>query len=107
MMILPTKERITIMATHPSEARAQADTLPTATRLHSHWTQKELDQLRQLRATGCGDKAVALALHRSLYSVRAAAGVTVEKLVRATPAAARHTDPAWERGWTTLEDMGF
>ena len=94
------------MATHPTDIAAQNITLAQATRIHSHWTQSELNRLQALRAAGARHRDVALQLHRSLYGVRSAARVTAERrtrqvFTRTVPM------PASRFVGTTLADMGF
>jgi hypothetical protein len=68
------------MATHPSTVAAQSATLATATRTGTHWTQSELDAVRE--ATEPLVK-VAQRLNRTLYAVTAARKVSEERAERA------------------------
>lgn len=85
------------------DAAAQAATLPTATRNGTHWTQKELDELHVLRQLDVRGQEIAVALHRSLYAVRAASRVTVEKAVKAAPTNQRALP--FDRGFTDIESL--
>lgn len=91
-----------------SDARAQANTLPTAVRLGTHWTQADLDKLRALLGEGKVDREVAVSLQRSLYAVRAAKRILTERREHApkTPTASRAVLP-YDLGFTSLEAMGF
>lgn len=92
------------MATNVYDAKAQATTLSTATRRGSHWTQRELDDLARMRAEGQTAQRAAAVLKRSLYGVRAIRN-TEERRERAT--ARQRTVLPYDRGFTTLEEMGF
>jgi hypothetical protein len=92
------------MATHPSTVAAQSATLATATRTGTHWTQTELDAVRE--ATEPLVK-VAQRLNRTLYAVTAARKVSEERAERAADRTARRPELPFDRGFYTLEDMGF
>jgi len=87
------------------DAEAQAISLPSATRLRTHWTQAELDSLQALKAAGVPDRVAATELHRSLYGVRYAKQNPLERANHA-PAQPRQRG-AFDRGFTSLEEMGF
>jgi hypothetical protein len=92
------------MATHPSTVAAQSATLATATRTGTHWTQTELDAVRE--ATEPLVK-VAQRLNRTLYAVTAARKVSEERAERAADRTNRRPELPFDRGFYTLEDMGF
>lgn len=82
------------------DANAQAVTLPTATRLGSHWTQEELDKLRSLSEKQT-DVVTAAQLHRTLFAVRSARGTLEEKLERAV------NDRRYRKGGTVYDEVGY
>lgn len=88
-----------------SDTRSQARTLETATRIHTHWTQRDLDVLKDCRSKGVPDRVTAEALRRSLYGVRSAVKVLSERREKAP--AFRKPELPFDRGFTTLEEMGF
>lgn len=88
------------------DARSQATTLPTATRLGDHWTQTELNKLQEARKAGMPDRETAVSLHRSLYGVRAAVSNLTERLERA-PRHRTKVELPYDRGFTSLAEMGF
>lgn len=81
---------------------AQAETLATATRKGTHWTQTELDKVKEDRSI----KDLAKELNRTWYAVATARKVAQERTERAQ-AATRKVELPYDRGFTTLEDMGF
>jgi len=91
------------MATHPSTVAAQSRTIETATRTGTHWTQAELDKARADRPL----EDIARELHRTLYAVTAARTVRTERTAKATPATNTTGRLPYDRGFTSLEDMGF
>lgn len=92
-----------------TETAAQNETLATATRKGTHWTQAELDQLRELFAKGQPDVLTAKQLHRSLYAVRSARRIGTELNERAvaTPTLTLSERTETRYTGTTLEAMGF
>jgi hypothetical protein len=94
------------MATNRHDQLVQALTLEGATRLGAHWTQRELDRLAQGRAASRTARELATDLNRSLYGVRNALRVPPQER-REKALAARRTVLPYDRGFTTLEEMGF
>ena len=99
------------MATHPSTVAAQSRTLTTATRTGTHWTQAELDKARADRPL----EDIARELHRTLYAVTKwwswfpgmKRTVRTERTAKATPATNTTGRLPYDRGFTSLADMGF
>lgn len=96
------------MATNASTLAAQARTLEQAARNGVHWTQAELDKLRDLDARGLTDEAIARELNRTLFAIQSAHQVLAEKRERvvATQSPAARTFAggftdldAWERSF--------
>lgn len=81
---------------------AQAETLATATRKGTHWTQTELDKVKEDRSI----KDLAKELNRTWYAVATARKVDQERGERAL-VTARKAELPYDRGYTTLEAMGF
>lgn len=88
------------------DTRFQAQTLPTAFRLNETWTQRDLKALEAARKDGTPDRETAVALHRSLYGVRAAAQTLTQRLATA-PAFRTKVELPYDRGFTSLAEMGF
>jgi hypothetical protein len=91
------------MATHPSTVAAQSRTIETATRTGTHWTQTELDKAR----ADAPLEEIARQLGRTLYAVTAARTVRTERAVKAAPATSTQGRLPYDRGFHTLEEMGF
>lgn len=81
---------------------AQAETLATASRKGTHWTQSELDKVKEDRSI----KDLAKELNRTWYAVATARKVAQERTERAQ-AITRKVELPYDRGYTTLEAMGF
>lgn len=82
------------------DATQQAATLATAKRLGSHWTQAELDKLARLSGAQT-DAVTAVELGRTLYGVRGARQNLAERTERAV------NDRRYRKGGTALDDRGF
>lgn len=80
----------------------QTVSLPTATRNGTHWTETELDKIKTDRSIA----ELAAELNRTWYAVASARRVTSERAERASTVA-RKAELPYDRGFTTLEAMGF
>jgi hypothetical protein len=78
----------------------QAATLETATRQGTHWTQAELDQVRNATEPLV---EVAQTIGRSLYAVWTARSVVTERAERAV--AVERKPLAFDRGFTDIEAL--
>lgn len=88
------------------DVRYQAASLPTATKRGERYTLTHLNVIKD-----CADKRVparilAESLHRSLYGIRAAIR-TVDARLETAPAYRTRAELPYDRGFTTLEEMGF
>lgn len=81
---------------------AQAETLATASRKGTHWTQTELDMVKEDRSI----KDLAKELNRTWYAVATARKVAQERGER-VQVTTRKVELPYDRGFTTLEAMGF
>lgn len=91
------------MATNTYTLQAQARTLEAAKRTGTHWTQAELDAVRELDERGLTDEQIALALQRSLYAIQSIHHVLAERgethrIVAKASSASRQ----FEQGFTDL-----
>jgi hypothetical protein len=88
-----------------NDIRTQAATLESARKRGHHYTQADLDLLKELRDKHVPARIMAVTLNRTLYGVRGALKVTDER--RERKVATRRPELPYDRGFTTLEEMGF
>lgn len=88
-----------------TQIAAQNRTLEQATRNGDHWTQADLDFIRD-RTSSMTDEQLALVLGRTLYAVQSVQHTPMAERAERYLAPTRPVT-AWDRGYTSLEAMGW
>lgn len=92
--------------TNVHDARTQAASLPTATKLGERYTLRDLNVIKDCKDRGVPARILAESLHRSLYGIRSVTR-SVDARLETAPAYRTHAELPFDRGFTTLEAMGF